>query len=116
MVRDLDGYIVLNKDVTEHWNKPLRLWNCSSELLIFLHIPKSGGTSLREALRTSLGSEQPHMCNLQHTNTKKVIVSQKRKEDCLKMGQSGCASHFDWRTIQGLFALVFIFNINYQEV
>ena len=110
VVRDRNGAIVLNKDVTEHWNKPLRLWNCSNELLIFLHIPKSGGTSLREALKTSLGNKTSFTCNLQHVNTEKVFISQKRKEDCLRMSPSDCASHFDWRTIQGLFVFSDIFQ------
>ena len=49
-----EGEVILDRDLRAFWNQPLRKWNCSQELLMFLHIPKSGGTSFRASLVNAL--------------------------------------------------------------
>ena len=58
-MRDIHGDIVLDKYVGHHWNQPLRIWNCSEELLAVIHISKTGGTSFIESLANSV---QNHNC------------------------------------------------------
>ena len=97
----------MDKDVTAYWKEQLRQWNCSTELLVMLHIPKSGGTSFRESLRNSFTSKEWKECNLEQPERRKIMISNERKEECFKNDQSTCASHFDWGTITGKFTFVF---------
>ncbi len=48
-----DGEKIFNLDVTQYFNQPLKMWDYRNEAIAFMHIGKSGGTSLDRALLTS---------------------------------------------------------------
>ena len=55
-LRDKNGKIVIERSVNK-LNDPIRKWNPREEVLAFIHIVKTGGTSFLEALENSVLEE-----------------------------------------------------------
>ena len=61
-LRDRNGNITIQRSVNKS-NDPIRKWKPREEVLAFIHIVKSGGTSFLEALENSV-LEENH-CKMQ---------------------------------------------------
>ena len=95
-VKDKDGHTVLQKNVSNHWNKPLHLWDYKNTVLTHLHITKTGGTSLGHSLRHS---KLKNGCKVQCFK-KNIDEVQKKPRECPGVLGSFCGTHFDWSFVQ----------------
>lgn len=50
LLRDGNNQTILNKTVQDLWEQSLRLWDYQNEVLAFIHVVKSGGTSFEQTL------------------------------------------------------------------
>lgn len=114
-----NGRTTLRKNVTEHWRIPVRKWNQSEELIVNIHVLKSGGRSVDSALvhNASLGHckvrvfktwdapgafqgqrfERLHDLQLQMNKTKKAQLI--LLADCNSKVFAIFHFHFDWTLV-----------------
>ena len=95
VVNDISGNNILTQDVSNYWNKPLRIWKYQKEILAHLHITKSSGSSFRATLRASNLSNG---CKIQCVG-KKINKLKEITKKCPGKLPSLCGRHFDWSLI-----------------
>ena len=95
LVKDTHGDVILNKNVEKDWNAPLKFWNYRDELLMFIHVTKSGGQSFDKGLNNCKHSDHFKIkCQKNANLTYHKVFSQNMKELT-----AICKFHFDWSTI-----------------
>ena len=97
-LRDIHGNIILNKIANKNWNEPLIKWKPREELLAFVHIGKSGGTSMEKSLRKSILME--NNCAMQCINHTTAAELKKGQPNCPEIKPMLCRNHFDWTAIK----------------
>ncbi len=117
-----NGSLVVHKNVSRYWNQPFRKWNGTSEVLASIHIPKTGGSSLDQALNNAVlvhsdsdFSNKPspgikYSCRMQCIKDLPQPQDPFLGKDCDKMKNSFCCftatkpivcgRHFDWSLVQ----------------
>ena len=85
-----NGSPILQKDVTQYWNQPLKKWKSEEEILTFIHIGKAGGTSMDTALWQSMLVEK--RCNMSCVGSLQRLHS----INCSNVKPIICGRHFDW--------------------
>ena len=93
---DINGNSVLRKIQNKNWNEPPIKWNPREEVLAFIHIGKSGGTSMEKSLRKGVLVE--NNCMMKCSNYIKQL--QKDQPNCPGIKPMLCHGHFDWTAIQ----------------
>ena len=95
LLRDTEGRVVLNKTIQNMWEGPLRKWDYKQEILAFIHIAKSGGTSFEVSL---LKSTHPDGCTIKCVK----YITELGNRNCPAVLRTLCQRHFDWTTIEEL--------------
>ena len=95
VLKDIDGHVILEKKIDKLWQQPLHEWNYRKEVLFFMHIVKSSGTSLGHALRQSYHRNGCHV-----TCTHSFI--QLATQTCESDFKVHCGGHFDWGQVDKL--------------
>ena len=95
VLKDKDGHVILEKRIDKLWQQPLHKWNYRKEVLFFMHIVKSSGTSLGHSLRQSYHNDG---CHVSCTHSFKQLANQTCASD-LKVH---CGGHFDWGQVDKL--------------
>ena len=93
LLLDTNGNVILNKSIQELWQQPLSQWDYKNEILAFLHIVKSGGTSFDASLYRSVHEAE---CRIE---CRKYITTLENRT-CPSYLPTLCKSHFDWTTIE----------------
>ncbi len=84
-----DGEHILNLDISDYFDQPLKIWDYRNEAIAFMHIGKSGGTSFDRALLTSKHKDG---CRLHVAKTLDPV----RNITCPRSVQCMCERHYDW--------------------
>ncbi len=89
-----NGTLILQKNVSEAWDQPLRKWRPEEEILTFMHICKSGGTSLKSLLLNSMlnGTQ----CRMKCVRSIPELMKAQRNRKCPRLV---CDKHFDWSLV-----------------
>ena len=90
------GQVVLNKSIQHLWEQPLKKWDHMREILAFIHIVKSGGTSFESTI--SLTEDD---CRLRCVDKHAGQLTSSRDRICPSLLPVLCG-HFDWSTIDDL--------------
>ena len=93
LLKDRIGQLILNKSVKHLWQQPLRKWNYQNEMLKFIHIVKSGGTSFDESLTSSRHKDG---CDLQCKPGYEKLLNR----TCPSTLDTWCHEHFDWTEVE----------------
>ena len=93
-LRDKNGSLILNKSLDRLTDR-LGKWNPREEILAFIHIGKSGGTSFDKALKMSVLQE--NQCKMKRS--KKLQDLKKSQDNCPEIKSILCGKHFDWTPI-----------------
>ena len=90
-VFDKNNYFIMNIDLVNMLSVPLPFWNATQEIMMFLHIGKSGGNSFSSALRNSQFTKLG--CNM------KCSMFPGYQRECPDIKTMLCLGHFDWSHI-----------------
>ena len=89
------GQVVLNKSIQQLWEQPLKKWDHQHEILAFIHIVKSGGTSFESTISLSRTEEA---CRLRCVDEHTGLRTSSRNIICQRLLPVLCG-HFDWTTV-----------------
>ena len=95
ILRDREGRVVVNMNIQPLWEEPFRIWKYKQEVLAFIHIVKSGGTSFDVSL---LKSTHQDGCSIKCQN----YVTELGNRTCPTVLSTLCKRHFDWTAIEEL--------------
>ena len=93
LLKDRIGHVIFNKSVKHLWQQPLKKWNYQNEMLMFIHIVKSGGTSFDESL---INNRHEDGCNLRCKPSYEAFWNR----TCPSALDSWCSEHFDWTEVE----------------
>ena len=93
LLKDRNGQLILNKSVKHLWQQPLRKWNYQNEMLMYIHVPKSSGTSFVYTLKHSRHKDGCDLkCNCKYEKI--------QNRTCPSTLNSWCWKHFGWTEIE----------------
>ena len=92
------GQPVLNKSIQYLWEQPLKKWDHMHEILAFIHIVKSGGTSFESTISLSRTKDD---CRLRCIDKHSGLQTWSLDRACPALLPVLCG-HFDWTTIDAM--------------
>ena len=98
LLMDDRGQPVLDKNIQYLWEQPLKKWDHRHEILAFIHVVKSGGTSLESTISLSRTNDD---CRLRCIDKHTGFQNRPLNRTCPGLLPVLCG-HFDWTTIDAL--------------
>ena len=90
----LNGTVIFRKKINLDKVVPLKIWDPEKEILTNIHVHKSGGTSLDEAIVNSTIRDCRMRCA-----TNLMDATRARGYTCVTIPRALCRDHFDWTLV-----------------